>query len=139
MKPRIVIDTNVIITALKSSKGASNKLLQFFGTDKFVSHISVALIIEYEAVIKRLLPNLRVQEINYLLDYICATSKHTKIYYLWRPCLKNPKDDMVLELAVAAEADFIVTYNLRDFKLAKKYGIKAATSKEILMLLGEVS
>ena len=58
------------------------------------------------------MPDLSEQAINDLLDYICATSKHTKIYYLWRPCLKDPKDDMVLELAVAAKADFIVTYNL---------------------------
>jgi putative PIN family toxin of toxin-antitoxin system len=139
MKPKIVIDTNVIITALKSNKGASNKLLQFFGTGKFISHISVALIIEYEAIIKRLLPNLGKQEINYLLDYICANSNHTKIYYLWRPCLNDPKDDMVLELAVAAEADFIVPYNLKDFKLANKFGINVVTPKEILKLIGELS
>ncbi len=139
MKPRIVIDTNVVIAALKSNKGASNKLLQFFGTDKFIHNISVALVVEYEAVIKRLLPNISEQKINYLLDYICATSKHTKIYYLWRPCLRDPKDDMVLELAVAAEADFIVTYNLKDFKLANRFGIKISTPKEILMLMGELS
>ncbi len=139
MWPKIVIDTNVIITALKSNKGASNKLLQFFGTDKFISSVSVALVLEYEAVIKRLLPKLSEQAVNDLLDYICATSKHTKIYYLWRPCLKDQKDDMVLELAVAAEADFIITYNLKDFKLAKKFGIKVATPREILILMGELS
>lgn len=139
MKPKIIIDTNVIIAALKSSKGASNRLLQFFGANKFIPSISVTLIIEYEAVIKRLFPNLSEQEINYLLDYICATSEHKKIYYLWRPCLKDPKDDMVLELAVAAEADYIVTYNIKDFKLSKKFGIEVATPKEILMLIGELS
>ena len=139
MWPKIVIDTDVVITALKSNKGASNKLLQFFGTDKFISSVSVALVLEYEAVIKRLLPKLSEQAVSDLLDYICATSKHTKIYYLWRPCLKDQKDDMVLELAVAAEADFIITYNLKDFKLAKKFGIKVATPREILILMGELS
>lgn len=139
MKPKIIIDTNVVIAALKSNKGASNRLLQFFGTNKFIHSISVALILEYEAVIKRLLPNLSEQEINHLLDYICATSEHKKIYYLWRPCLKDPKDDMVLELAVAAEADYIVTYNIKDFKLATKFRIKVATPKEILILIGELS
>jgi putative PIN family toxin of toxin-antitoxin system len=139
MKPKIVIDTNVIIAALKSRKGASNKLLQLFGTNKFISNISVALIVEYETVIKRLFSNLNEREVNDFLDYVCAISKHIKIYYLWRPCLKDPKDDMVLELAVAAEADYIVTYNLKDFKLAKKFGIKVVTPLEILILMGELS
>lgn len=139
MKPRIVIDTNVIIAALKSNQGASNRLLQLFGTGKFISYISVTLIIEYEAVIKRLLPHLSEQQANDLLDYICATSQHTKIYYLWRPHLKDPKDDMVLELAVASEADYIVTYNKKDFKLAKEFGIKVLDAKELLVLMGELS
>ena len=139
MKPKLVIDTNVMVSALKSRKGASNKLLQFFGTDKFVSNISVALILEYESVINRLFPQVGKKAINDLLDYICASSKPIKIYYLWRPYLKDPKDDMVLELAVAASADFIVTYNIKDFKLAKRFGIKVATPKEILELMGELS
>ena len=138
MKPKIIIDTNVIVTALKSARGASNKLLQFFGDHKFVHHISVALIIEYEAVIKRLLPYLGEEKINYLLDYICAASQHTKIYYLWRPQLSDPKDDMVLELAVAAKADFIVTYNIKDFELAKNFGVKIITPKNLLILMGEL-
>lgn len=139
MKPRIVIDTNVIIAALKSNQGASNRLLQLFGTGKFVNHISVALILEYEAVIKRLLPHLSEEQTNDLLDYICATSQHTKIYYLWRPHLKDPKDDMVLELAVASEADYIVTYNRKDFKFVKEFGIKILDAKELLVLMGELS
>jgi putative PIN family toxin of toxin-antitoxin system len=138
MKPKIVIDTNVIISALKSNRGASNRLLQLFGTDKFIHNISVTLVIEYESVIKRLLLHLSEQKINNLLDYICATSQHTKIYYLWRPHLRDPKDDMVLELAVASESDFIVTYNIRDFKLAKKFGIKVVNPKELLILMGEL-
>src|SRR5690242_5085424 len=119
MKPRIVIDTNIIIAALKSNQGASNRLLQLFGTGKFINYISVSLIIEYEAVIKRLLPHLGEQQINDLLDYICGASQHTKIFYLWRPHLRDIKDDMILELAVASDAEYIVTYNLKDFKLAK--------------------
>jgi putative PIN family toxin of toxin-antitoxin system len=139
MKPKLIIDTNVVVTALKSSRGASNRLLQLFGTDKFIHYISVALVIEYEAVIKRLLPDRDKQEIDHLLDYICATSQHTKIHYLWRPHLKDPKDDMVLELAVAAEADFIVTYNLKDFRLAREFGIEVIDPKELLILMGELS
>lgn len=138
MKPKIVIDTNVVIAALKSRQGASNKLLQLFGRKKFIHNISVALILEYEDVMKRLLLNLDEHSINSLLDYICTTSQHTKIHYLWGPYLKNPKDDMVLELAVASESDFIVTFNKKDLKYAIDFGIKVVTPKELLIFMGEL-
>lgn len=138
MKPKIVIDTNIIIAALKSRQGASNKLLQLFGTKKFIHNVSVSLILEYEEVIRRLFPDLSEQKINYLLDYICATSQYTNIYYLWRPYLKDPKDDMILELAVASKTDFIVTFNEKDFRLAKDFGIKVFNPKELLLLMGEL-
>ena len=119
-----MIDTNVIVAALKSQRGAANRLLRLFGANKFIHSISVALVLEYEEVIKRLLPDISGQKINHFLDYICAVSENTKIYYLWRPTLKDPEDDMVLELAVASESDYIVTYNQKDFKGAKHFGIK---------------
>lgn len=109
--------------------------MRLFGTNQFVHSISVPLILEYEEVIKRLFPEKSQQEINDLLDYICAASESTKIYYLWRPILKDPKDDMVLELAVASASDFIVTYNLKDFKQTKDFGIKIITPREFLLLL----
>ncbi len=131
MKPNIVIDTNIIIAALRSKRGASNRLLRLFGTEKFIHSLSVPLILEYEAVIKHLFPTMSIKQINDLLDYICKVSQHTVIYYLWRPCLKDPKDDMVLELAVAAKSDFIVTFNEKDFALAKNFGIKVIRPKGI--------
>ncbi|MFT3741954.1 MAG: putative toxin-antitoxin system toxin component, PIN family [Gammaproteobacteria bacterium] len=139
MKPKIIIDTNVIIAALKSNRGASNKLLQLFGTDKFIHYVSVALVIEYEAVMKRLLPELGQRKLDDLLDYICAESQPTKIYYLWRPTLKDPKDDMVLELAVTSGADFIVTYNIKDFELAKTFNVEVINPRDLLILMGELS
>ncbi len=109
-----------------------------FGTKKFTHSVSVALVLEYEAVIKRLLPDLGERKINHLLDYICATSENTRIYYLWRPALHDPADDMILELAVASQADFIVTYNQRDFTEAKRFGIKIVTPRELLTFMGEL-
>lgn len=138
MKPKIVIDTNVIIAALKSQRGAANLLLSLFGTKKFTHSVSVALVLEYEEVIKRLLPDIGERKINHLLDYICAASENTRIYYLWRPILRDPEDDMILELAVAAQSDFIVTYNQRDFKETKRFGIKIVTPRELLTLMGEL-
>jgi len=138
MKPRIVIDTNVVVSALKSRHGAANRLLHLIGTKKIVHSLSVPLVLEYEEVLKRLLPSMGEQNLNYLLDYLCTTSQDTKIYYLWRPILKDPKDDMVLELAVASNSDFIITYNQKDFVEAKKFGIKISTPRELLILIEEL-
>ena len=63
---------------------------------------------------------------------------HRRIFFLWRPFLKDPKDDMVLELAVEAEVEYIVTHNLKDFHGAEHFGIKAITPKEFLRKIGEI-
>jgi len=72
-----------------------------------------------------------------ILDYICLVGKRRRIHFLWRPCLKDPKDDMVLELAVAGSCDCIVTFNKKDFTEAKFFGIKLLTPKEFLETIGE--
>lgn len=113
---KIVIDTNVVVSALRSVNGASNKLMSLIGTGRFKSCISVGLILEYEDVLNREIHNLNKDDVKDFLNYICSASEHTKIHYLWRPTLKDPNDDMLLELAVAAQVDYIVTYNIIDFK-----------------------
>ena len=114
----IVIDTSVLIAALRSRRGAAHKLLLLLGQDKFVAYISVPLVLEYEDAAKRLIGEIPLtgQAIDHILDYICQTAHSKKIFFLWRPFLPDPKDDMVLELAVTASCDFIVTYNNRDFQ-----------------------
>src|SRR5690349_16157484 len=102
--PKIIIDTNVVLTALRSVNGASNKLMQLVGTKKFTLCISVGLILEYEDVLTRKIHKLSKTQVNQFLDYICSASEHVKVHYSWRPTLKDPSDDMVLELAVAASA-----------------------------------
>lgn len=71
-------------------------------------------------------------EIDEVVDYICSVSNHREIYYLWRPFLRDPKDDLVLELAVESEADYIVTHNLKDFAEVGHFGLEAITPKEFL-------
>lgn len=134
----IVIDTNVIVSALKSKLGASNMLLTLIGTKKFELNTSTSLILEYEDVIKRLLKNFTIKQIDNFLDYICLESRHIKISYLWRPVLKDPNDELILELAVAAKADYIITYNVKDFFNVEKFGIKTLIPKEFLQLIGEI-
>lgn len=137
---RIVVDTNVIVSAMRSKLGTSYALVMLFGTEKFTSCISVPLFIEYEKQLfdkKHKLP-FKNSEITEVLDYICNISEHTRIYYLWRPCLKDPKDDMLLELAVASNSDFIVTFNVKDFVGAENFGVKAVTPKEFLEKIGGI-
>lgn len=134
----IVIDTNVVFSALRSQAGASYKLVSMIGTEKFLTFLSVPLLFEYEAVLKRSFLSIPTGEVDDFLDYICAVSKHVRIHYLWRPHLKDPNDELVLELAVAAKVDFVVTYNQRDFKGIERFDIKAITPKEFLSFIGAI-
>jgi putative PIN family toxin of toxin-antitoxin system len=134
MKPDIVLDTNVLLTALRSSKGTSYRLLSMLTEDRFQLHISATLVAEYEAVLKRGLLALTADQIDDVVDFICATATHHKIYYLWRPVLKDPGNDFVLELAVKANAR-IVTWNVADFKRARPLGVVVQTPREFLNLL----
>ncbi len=135
----IVIDTNVFVAALMSKRGASNKLLRLVGTGFFDISLSVSLVLEYEDASKRFLGlriNLTEQDIGDIIDYLCSVAIQRKIYFLWRPVLRDPRDDLVLELAVSAGCEFIVTYNVRDFHSVGKFGIKAIPPKEFLKVIG---
>lgn len=138
---QIVIDTNVFVSALQSSQGASYRLLMLLGSPAFDIHISIPLVLEYEEVAKRLIGQIALTEedIDAVVDYICKVAKHHDIFFLWRPFLKDPDDDMVLELAVTAQCDYIVTYNLKDFQNIDQFGIKVITPKDFLKLIGAIS
>lgn len=138
--PQIVIDTNVFIAALRSSRGASHRLLRLIDSGKFEINISVSLVLEYEDVGKRIVEEiaLRVEDIEDVIDYICKVANHHKVYYLWRPFLRDPKDDMVLELAVSGGCEIIVTYNVKDFIGVEEFGLQVMTAKEFLEHIGEL-
>ena len=138
--PNIVLDTNVIIAALRSKRGASNKLLTLVGTHQFEIHDSVALILEYEDVIQRYREELGLshEDVSNFIDSLCSMAHHHKIYFLWRPFLTDANDELVLELAVSARCEYIVTHNIRDFKGTEKFGIHAISPKEFLQIIREV-
>ena len=115
MKYNIVLDTNVLVSALRSKKGASYLLLRMIDDKRIQVNLSIPLVKEYEDVLNRASHNLEAQDICDILDYLVSIAKGHKIYYLWRPILKDIKDDMVLELAVKANS-MIITYNKDDFK-----------------------
>ncbi|MBZ0178544.1 MAG: putative toxin-antitoxin system toxin component, PIN family [Melioribacteraceae bacterium] len=138
-KRKIVIDTNVIVSALKSRNGFSYKLLSIIDDERFRAFISVPVILEYEDAIKRSKTKIKLNkaDIDAILDYICLVGEEREIYYLWRPYLKDPKDDMFLELAVESESDFIITFNKKDYKGIDKFKLRAITPKEFLRIIGE--
>lgn len=140
MKPSIVIDTNVLIAALRSRRGASFKVISLMDRGLFQLSVSVPLVLEYESVAKRISKSLGItySDIDDILDYICHIASHRKIYYLWRPFLRDPGDDMVLEVAVESESDFIVTHNIKDFIGIEQFGIKAITPNQFLEKIGEL-
>jgi putative PIN family toxin of toxin-antitoxin system len=111
LRDEVVIDTNVILSGLKSKKGCSYKLLDFISQDKVTFSISVPLILEYESILLKFKDTigLTVRDIRDFIDYLCKVGNQTKIYYLWRPILKDPFDDHILEVAVNSESKYIIT------------------------------
>ncbi len=130
----IILDTNVLHAGLYSSRGASFQILKFIEKGKLKTVLSTALLFEYEDVLKRNKRILKIKDsdIEKILDNLCAFSKHQKIYFLWRPCLPDPKDDYIIELAVASETKTIVTHNIKDFRGINKFGVRAITPKQLL-------
>jgi putative PIN family toxin of toxin-antitoxin system len=137
--PEVILDTNVLIAALRSRRGASFRVLELIDSGKFTITLSVPLLLEYEDVCRRQLDHLPLteQELDAILNYICRMARHCSIFYLWRPFLKDAKDDMVLELAVSAGTAWIVTFNVADFQEAKQFGVRVLTPRELLREIGE--
>jgi putative PIN family toxin of toxin-antitoxin system len=137
---KIVIDTNIIVSALKSRNGFSFDLLSIIDDKRFRVFISVPLILEYEDAIKRNKSKIKLSksEIDAVLDYICLISEKREIFYLWRPFLKDMKDDMILELAVESESDYIISFNKRDFSGIEKFNLQVITPKDFLEIIGEI-
>lgn len=135
----IIIDTCVLVSALKSQLGASFKILSLLRSGKFRVHLSTALVLEYEDVLKRPSMNLSLteREIDKLLDVLCLVGEKHKLFYSWRPLLKDENDDFIGELAINAQIDAVVTHNIRDFQNITKFGIKVLTPQEFLHLIGE--
>ena len=136
--PRITIDTNVLVAALKSRRGASYKLLSFLGQNLYTFVLSVPVMMEYEDVLKRKDLGIKVPEdkIDNLLDRIAYLGEQREIFFLWRPYLKDPKDDLFLELAVESNCDYIISYNKSDFIGIDKFSIQVLTPKEFLVKAG---
>lgn len=134
---QVVIDTNVLVAAMRSSRGASHRLLGQIGDTRWRPNLTVALVLEYEAVLKRHCRDfgLTEQDVDDALDAVCSVAGLHRLYFLWRPVASDPGDDLVLEAAIASHSDFIITFNKRDFGESVKFGIRCLTPKEFLILI----
>ena len=96
------------------------------------------LVVEYEAVLLRHLQggDLSPEDVEALVDYLCLVARKQNIFFLWRPFLRDPDDDMFVEVAVAAQCAGIVTHNVRDFAGVESLGLRIFTPAEFLMKIG---
>jgi putative PIN family toxin of toxin-antitoxin system len=140
MKIRALLDTNVLVAGLASQSGASFRLLQHALDQKFVLLASPALWLEYEAVLKRpemiALHGFTLAEVDDFLNGLACQVEPVTSHFLWRPQLRDPSDEMVLEAAVNGSARFLVTVNVRDFEvIAERFGIEICKPGQFLKLL----
>ena len=134
---RVVLDTDVIVTALRSATGGSNAVLREAAYGRITPLVTPALFLEYEAVLKRpeqrLVHGLGLHDIDRFLSALAAACEAVEVSFQWRPQLSDANDEMVLETAVNGQADALITHNVRDFvKGAERFGLRVLRPGEFL-------
>lgn len=131
---RVVIDSNVVYSGLYSKFGASYQILRLIRNERLTPVISVALFEEYMDVLGRspLSDEISSLEREDFGDFLCTVGYLTEVFFLWRPFLRDPKDDLVVEAVVASGARVLITHNIRDFKGVETFGIEAITPGKFL-------
>lgn len=126
----VTLDTDVLVAAVRSRLGASRAWLRAILRREATLLLSVPLAMEYEAVLLRpenlAVPGVTKARSLALLDALCAVCRPIEIAFLWRPTLRDPDDEMVLEVAVNGRADYLLTFNLKDFAGAERFGVRVA-------------
>jgi len=140
---RVVLDTNILVAAARSREGASFALLQALREGRFCALASVPLMLEYEAVLKRpeqLVPGLRTMAtVDAFLDALCLRVEQVHLHFLWRPQLRDPDDEMVLETALNGHADAVVTLNVADFVPAARFHMPVLLPRQFWQHLQETA
>ena len=132
---RCVLDTNVIVAGLRSPKGASASLIEAALRREFVALLSVALALEYEAACcrpeQRIASGLGEEDVRTVVDAICDVAEAVAPRFLWRPQLRDPADEMVLEAAINGKADALVTFNMRDYgDVPPRFGVELLSPRD---------
>lgn len=133
---RLVLDTDVAVAAMRSPGGGSAELLRRIDGGAAVLLLTVALALEYEAICAlaehRLASGLSATEVGLYVDGLIAMAEPVKTYFRWRPQLRDPGDELVLEAAVNGQADAIVTFNESHLREARNFGVEVLRPAEVL-------
>ena len=135
---RVIFDTSLLVAAARSHNGASFRLLSMLPSRDFEIALTVALYTEWQAVLTRpehLPPGATAESVVAFLRYLASLAHLQEVHFLWRPFLRDPDDDMVLECAVASSSQYIVTHNIKDFRRAPELKVQAVTPGEFLTIL----
>lgn len=137
MRRRVVLDTSVVVAALRTRLGAGNAVLRLVAEGRLVALATPPLFLEYEEVLLRpeqqLAHGLTPQEVSDFLSELAALIEPVELHFRWRPQSSDTNDEMVLEAAVNGRADALVTYNVKDFAVAcERFGIPVLTPSELL-------
>jgi putative PIN family toxin of toxin-antitoxin system len=134
---RYVVDTCILVSGLRSRQGASNALLRLISEGKLKPIVTIAMFLEYEAVLKRsehrLASSMSIERIDRFLAALASACIGVETNFRWRPQLSDPNDDMIMEAALNGSASGIVTHNLKDFRdIKSQFGIDIITPQEAI-------
>ena len=135
---RVVLDTTVLVAASRSRNRASYQLVSMLPSRQFEIALTVALYTEWQAVLTRpehMSPGITAEAALGFLRYLATMAHLQDVHFLWRPFLRDPDDDMVLECAASSGSQFIVTHNTRDFRRAPELKVQAILPGDFLKLL----
>jgi putative PIN family toxin of toxin-antitoxin system len=133
----VVLDTSVLVAGLRSQLGASNRVLLAVAGRRCVPLVTTALFLEYEAVLQRpeqqLATGMNLKDVAEFLAAFASTAEPVDLNFLWRPQLRDPADELILEAAANGRAAAIVTHNVGDFRPATmRFGVRTLTPAEFL-------
>jgi putative PIN family toxin of toxin-antitoxin system len=132
---RIVLDTSVLVAASRSRNGASFRIVSMLPSTQFEIALTIAVYTEWQAVLTRpehLPPGVTADMALGFVRYLASVAHLQDVHFLWRPFLRDPDDDMLLECAVASGCEFIVTHNVRDFRRVEELNVRAITPADFL-------
>ena len=131
-----MLDTDVVVAAMRSPSGGSAELMRRTDAGKAVMLLTVALALEYEAICMladhRLASGLSASQAGIYVDGLISLAEPVRSFFRWRPQLRDPGDELVLEAAVNGQADAIVTFNQSHLREARNFGIAVIRPAEAL-------
>jgi putative PIN family toxin of toxin-antitoxin system len=139
---RVVLDTSVLVAGLRSQLGASNRVLLAVAEGRCTPLVTTAVFLEYEAVLlrpeQRLATGMTPEDVEGFLAAFASAAEPVELNFLWRPQLRDPADELMLEAAVNGRAEALVTHNIDDFRSAtERFGVRTLTPGAFLKELTE--